>query len=42
VCPAPFFAAEVPVPAAAELTLEYEVVVADGELGPGVLGGFLD
>jgi hypothetical protein len=32
VCPAPFFAAEVPVPAAAELTLRYEVVVATGEL----------
>jgi Methane oxygenase PmoA len=32
VCPAPFFATEVPVPAAAELTLRYEVVVATGEL----------
>jgi hypothetical protein len=32
VCPAPFFAAEVPVAAAAELTLRYEVVVAAGEL----------
>jgi hypothetical protein len=32
VCPAPFFAAAVPVPAAAELTLRYEVVVAAGEL----------
>jgi len=32
VCPAPFFAAEVPVPAAAELTLRYEVIIAHGEL----------
>ena len=31
-CPAPFFAAEVPVPAAAELTLRYEVIIAHGEL----------
>jgi hypothetical protein len=35
VCPAPFFAAEVPVPAAAELTLRYQVVVASGELDIG-------
>jgi Methane oxygenase PmoA len=35
VCPAPFFAAEVPVPAAAELTLRYQVVVAAGELDTG-------
>ena len=32
VCPAPFFSAEVPVAAGAELTLRYEVIVADGEL----------
>ena len=32
VCPAPFFAAEVPVAAGEELTLRYEVIVADGEL----------
>ncbi len=31
-CPAPFFAAEVPVPAGGELSLRYEVIVADGEL----------
>jgi hypothetical protein len=31
--PAPFFAAEVPVPAGAELTLSYEVVVASGTEG---------
>jgi hypothetical protein len=31
--PAPFFAAEVPVPAGAELTLSYEVVVASGPEG---------
>jgi len=35
VCPAPFFATEVPVPAAAELALRYEVVVATGELDIG-------
>jgi hypothetical protein len=35
VCPAPFFAAEVPVPAAAELTYRYEVVVAAGEFDIG-------
>jgi len=33
VCPAPFFSAEVPVAAGAELTLRYQVIVADGELG---------
>jgi hypothetical protein len=32
VCPAPFFAAEVPVAPGAELTLRYEVIVATGEL----------
>jgi hypothetical protein len=32
VCPAPFFAAEVPVPAGGELTYRYQVIVADGEL----------
>ncbi len=32
VCPAPFFASVVPVPAAAELTLRYQVIIADGEL----------
>jgi Methane oxygenase PmoA len=32
-CPAPFFSSVVPVPAAAELTLGYQVVVADGESG---------
>jgi Methane oxygenase PmoA len=32
VCPAPFFASVVPVPAAAELTLGYEIIIADGEL----------
>ena len=31
-CPAPFFASVVPVPAAAGLTLRYEVIIADGEL----------
>jgi Methane oxygenase PmoA len=31
-CPAPFFAAEVPVAAGAELTLRYGIVVGDGEL----------
>jgi hypothetical protein len=30
VCPAPFFASVVPVPAAAGLTLRYEVIIADG------------
>jgi hypothetical protein len=39
VCPAPFFATEVPVPAAAELTLRYEVVVATGELDIGACEG---
>jgi len=42
VCPAPFFAAAVPVPAATELTFEYVVVVADGELDIDALGAFLD
>jgi hypothetical protein len=32
-CPAPFFSSVVPVPAAAELTLSYEIVVADGAEG---------
>jgi hypothetical protein len=32
VCPAPFFAAEVPVPAGGELTYRYQVIVADDEL----------
>ena len=38
VCPAPFFAAEIPVPAAADLTLRYEVVVATGELYIDAIG----
>jgi hypothetical protein len=42
VCPAPFFAAEVPVPAAGELTLSYQVVVADGELDIDAIGAFFD
>jgi hypothetical protein len=33
-CPAPFFAAAYPFAAGASLTLRYDIVVADGELGP--------
>jgi Methane oxygenase PmoA len=40
-CPAPFFSAVVPVPAAAELTFEYVVVVAAGELGTDAIRDFL-
>ena len=40
--PAPFFAAPVPVPAAAELTLGYQVVVADGEQDIDAIGAFFD
>jgi Methane oxygenase PmoA len=39
--PAPFFAAEVAVPAGAELTLEYQVMVAVGELDTGRIETFL-
>ena len=41
-CPAPFFAAEVPVAAGAELTLSYQVVVADGELDIGACGALFN
>jgi hypothetical protein len=34
VCPAPFFDSVYPLEAGATLTLSYDVVVADGELGP--------
>jgi hypothetical protein len=34
VCPAPFFDATHTLPSGAELTLRYDIVVADGELGP--------
>lgn len=34
VCPAPFFDATHPLPAGDSLTLRYDIVVADGELGP--------
>jgi Methane oxygenase PmoA len=40
VCPAPFYADVVPVPAAGELTLRYQVVVADGELDIDAIGAF--
>jgi hypothetical protein len=40
--PAPFYAFVVPVPAAAELSFEYVVVVADGELDIDALGAFID
>ena len=40
-CPAPFFADVVPVPAAGELTFSYQVVVADGELDTGAIGAVL-
>jgi methane monooxygenase PmoA-like len=39
--PAPFFAAEVTVPAGAELTYKYEVMVAVGELDTGRIETFL-
>jgi hypothetical protein len=42
VCPAPFFSCVVPVPAATELTLGYEVVVADAELDLDACGALLD
>jgi hypothetical protein len=38
VCPAPFFDAVYPLEPGAALTLRYDVVIADGELGPRACG----